>query len=156
MNAATKRNGRVTRTTHDRRETADPSGLRLVVKREGGVSLLPLDDVQCLEAEGNVVTVHAGARMHRIRVPLSQLLERLDGLGFIRIHRSTVVRLSEVVGIEKGAYRKAFVTLRSGQRFEIGRAEFNRLRAMWQPGLLDLAELSRTLHLVSAETLPGA
>jgi two-component system, LytTR family, response regulator len=160
MNTATKRKERLVRPSFERRTMLPgtpvvpaPSALRLVVKRDGGVSLLPVHEVECLEAEGNVVVVHTGTEKYRIRIPLSQLLDRLNGFGFIRIHRGTVVRLSAIVGIEKGAYRKAFAVLRSGQRLEIGRAEFNRLRALWQPGLLDLSEFSKTLHLVPAEPL---
>ena len=153
MNAATKRKDRVARAPHERRALHESveSNLRLVVKREGGVTLLPVADIECLEAEGNVVVVHTSQETYRIRIPLSQLLERLTGFGFIRIHRSTVVRLTAIVGIEKGAYRKAFATLRSGLSLEIGRAEFTRLSAMWQPGVLDLGELSQALHLVPVE-----
>ncbi|HET9455387.1 MAG TPA: LytTR family DNA-binding domain-containing protein [Gemmatimonadaceae bacterium] len=157
MNTATKRKDRLTRTSFGRRVMdSEASSLRLVVKREGGVSLLPVHEIDCLQADGNLVLVHAGADQYSIRIPLSQLLEKLNGFGFIRIHRSTVVRLSSIVGIEKGEYRKAFATLRSGLKLEIGRAEFNRLRALWQPGLLDLGALSATLHLVPDEALVGA
>lgn len=153
MNSAPKRKERLARTAIERRADPEAACLRLVVKREGGVSLLPVHEIDSLEAEGNVVVVRSAAETYRIRVPLSQLLEKLTGLGFIRIHRSTVVRLSSIVGIEKGAYRKAFALLRNGGRLEIGRAEFNRLRALWQPGLLDLGELSATLTLVPAEPI---
>lgn len=155
MNSAPKRKERVARASNERR-TGEAANLRMVVKREGGVTLLPVHEIDCLEAEGNVVVVRAAADTYRIRVPLSELLDRLTGLGFIRIHRSTVVRLASIVGIEKGAYRKAFALLRNGARLEIGRAEFNRLRALWQPGLIDLGELATTLRLVTVEPLPGA
>ena len=156
MNSAPKRRDRVARVTSEGRILAESANLRMVVKRDGGVSLLPVHEIDCLEAEGNVVVVHAAANTYRIRVPLSQLLDKLNGLGFIRIHRSTVVRLASIVGIEKGSYRKAFALLRNGARLEIGRAEFNRLRALWQPGLIDLGELATTLRLISVEPLPGA
>lgn len=156
MNSAPKRRDRAARVTNEGRILAESANLRMVVKRDGGVSLLPVHEIDCLEAEGNVVIVRAAADTYRIRVPLSQLLEKLNGLGFIRIHRSTVVRLASIVGIEKGTYRKAFALLRNGARLEIGRAEFNRLRALWQPGLIDLGELATTLRLVSVEPLPGA
>lgn len=156
MHSAPKRKDRVARAANEGRAIAEPANLRMVVKRDGGVSLLPIQEIDCLEAEGNVVIVRAAAETYRIRVPLSQLLEKLNGLGFIRIHRSTVVRLSSIVGIEKGTYRKAFALLRNGARLEIGRAEFHRLRALWQPGLIDLGELATTLRLVPVEPLPGA
>ena len=153
MNSAPKRKDRLTRPAIERRADSEAACLRLVVKREGGVSLLPVHEIDCLEADGNVVVVRTATDTYRIRVPLSQLLEKLTGFGFIRIHRSTVVRLSSITGIEKGAYRKAFALLRNGARLEIGRAEFNRLRTLWQPGLLDLGELCATLTLIPAEPI---
>lgn len=126
-------------------------GLRLVVKREGGVSLLRLTEIDCLEAQGNVVVVHTSSKeMHRIRTPLGTLFEALSDHGFLRIHRGAIVRAAAIVGVEKGRYRKAFAVLRSGTRLEIGRTEFQTLRALWQPGLLDLQELGRSLQLISA------
>ena len=128
------------------------SDLRLVVKRPGGVTLLRLDDIDCLEADGNVVVVHtAGNERHRIRETLTALLGRLTDHGFIRIHRGTAIRAAAIVAIEKGRYRKAFAVLRAGTRLEIGRAEFRTLKALWHPGLLDLRNLPGALHLVSTD-----
>jgi len=128
--------------------------LRLIVRTTGGVALLGVHDIDYLEADGNVVNVHAGSHVHRLRLPLSVLLERLVGFGFLRIHRGTVVRAASIKAIEKGRYRKAVALMRNGARLEIGRAEFNRLRALWQPGLLNLRELTETLHLLD-EVLAG-
>ena len=52
------------------------------------------------------------------------------------------------MGIEKGRYRKAFCVLRTAGRFEIGRVEFQRLRPLWQTGVLDLSALSAGLRLL--------
>lgn len=129
---------------------APSEGLRLVVKRDGGVTLLRLDEIDCFEAEGNVVIVRTAANeTHRIRAPLAMLLDGLSGHGFLRIHRGTVVRAGAIVGIEKGRYRKAFAVLRSGVQLEIGRSEFQALRALWRPGLLDLHDLGGSLQLIS-------
>ena len=133
-------------------ERAASDAIRIVVKREGGVTLLPLSDVECLEADGNVVVVHTAAgERHRIRESLSHMFEQLRGHGFIRVHRGTIVSVTAIVAIEKGRYRKAYCVLRNGGRFEIGRIEFHRLRPLWQTGVLDLHALSAGLTLV-----PGA
>jgi DNA-binding LytR/AlgR family response regulator len=125
-------------------------GMRVVVKTTGGVALLPLTDIECLEADGNVVVVHtvAGDR-HRIRESLSHMFDQLRGRGFLRVHRGTIVNTNAIVAIEKGRYRKAFCVLRNAGRFEIGRVEFQRLRPLWQTGVLDLNALSAGLTLVS-------
>jgi DNA-binding LytR/AlgR family response regulator len=135
------------------RAKAERSGndaIRIVIKTKDGVALLPLTEIECLEADGNVVVVHTvTGETHRIRESLSHMFDQLRGRGFIRVHRSTVVNASAIVGIEKGRYRKAFCLLRGAGRFEIGRIEFQRLRPLWQTGVLDLNALTAGLTLVS-------
>jgi DNA-binding LytR/AlgR family response regulator len=132
----------------DPRATAAQS-IRIVVKQAGGVALLPLQDIECLEADGNVVVVHTvDGEKHRIRESLSNMFDQLNGHGFIRVHRGTIVSANAIVGIEKGRYRKAFCVLRNAGRFEIGRVEFQRLRPLWQTGVLDLSALSAGLRLL--------
>ena len=131
----------------DARTVSD--SIRIVVKQAGGVALIPLGDIECLEADGNVVVVHtADGQKHRIRESLSHMFDQLQGHGFIRVHRGTVVSAAAIVAIEKGRYRKAFCILRYAGRFEIGRVEFQRLRPLWQTGVLDLSALSAGLRLL--------
>lgn len=133
-----------------RGERSTQDGVRIVVKTPTGVALLPLTDIECLEAEGNLVVVHTvtGDR-HRIRESLSHMFDQLRGRGFIRVHRGTIVSANAIVGVEKGRYRKAYCVLRNAGRFEIGRVEFQRLRPLWQTGVLDLNALSAGLTLVA-------
>lgn len=146
---ASVRRASVPRRMADEAGNAASEALRLVVKNEGGVTLLRLTEIDCFEAEGNVVKVTSTNGTHRIREPLSKLLEQLDGHGFVRIHRGAIVRTAAIVAVEKGRYRKAFAVLRGGARLEIGRAEFSKLRPLWQPGLLDLRELGGNLLVLS-------
>src|SRR5687768_15653550 len=129
------------------RLTATTDAMRLVVKTEGGVKLLPLTEIESFTADGNVVVVNATSGTYRLRESLANIADTLKGLGFLRVHRSTIVRATAIAAIEKGRYRKAFAVLRSGAKFEIGRLEFQRLRPLWQPGLLDLSGLTAGLQL---------
>ena len=134
-------------------ERLPAASIRVVVRKPGGVILLPLADVESFEADGNTVVVHAASgEQHRIRESLSHVFESLQNFGFIKVHRGAVVSAAAIVGIEKGRYRKAFCVLRSGKRFEIGRVEFHRLRALWQAGVLDLNSLSSGLTLLPPTT----
>lgn len=144
---ATKAGGPAPRS---RPERPGNEGIRVVVKTAAGVALLPLSDIECLEADGNAVVVHTVAGdQHRIRESLSHMFDQLRGRGFIRVHRGTIVNSNAIVAIEKGRYRKAFCVLRNAGRFEIGRVEFHRLRPLWQTGVLDLNALSAGLMLLS-------
>lgn len=130
----------------------DLGDIRLVLKTESGVRLLRLDEIECLEADGNVVVVHtADGQHHRIRFTLTRLFDDLRGRGFLRVRRGAIARAGAIVAVEKGRFRKAHAILRSGLRLEIGRAEFHKLRALWTPGLLDLDALTTGLYLVPDE-----
>jgi DNA-binding LytR/AlgR family response regulator len=131
------------------RQATTGDAVRLVVKTEGGVTLLPLTEIESLTADGNVVVVNAVGGTYRLRESLASLSETLKGYGFLRIHRGTVVRATAITAVEKGRYRKAFAVLRSGAKFEIGRLEFQRLRPLWQPGLLDLWGVTAGLQLIT-------
>jgi DNA-binding LytR/AlgR family response regulator len=157
MRSATTRKVQVKdRPSSERRAVAEAyavgaTSLRLVVKKAGGTMLLPISEIDALEAEGNVVVVRTLDGTYRIRQPLSTLFEQLRDFGFIRVNRGAVARTGAIVSVDKGEFRKAHVVLRGGVRIEIGRTEFNRLRALWQPGLMDLQQLSETLRLIKAE-----
>ena len=133
------------------RQSSGTDAVRLVVKTEGGVSLLPLNEIESLTADGNVVVVNAASGTYRLRESLAGLADSLKGFGFLRVHRGTIVRAGAIASIEKGRYRKAFAVLRSGVKFEIGRLEFQRLRPLWQPGLLDLGSVTSGLQLLGGE-----
>lgn len=131
------------------RQTPNTEAMRLVVKTETGVTLLPLHEIESLTADGNVVVVNAVNGTYRLRESLAKLGGALKGFGFLRVHRGTIVRANAIATVEKGRYRKAFAVLRSGARFEIGRLEFQRLRPLWQPGLLDLQGVTAGLQLLT-------
>jgi DNA-binding LytR/AlgR family response regulator len=133
------------------RHTSNPDAMRLVVKTEGGVTLLPLTEIESLTADGNVVVVTAATGTYKLRESLASLAESLKGFGFLRIHRGTVVRATAIAAVEKGRYRKAFAVLRSGAKHEIGRLEFQRLRPLWQPGVLDLLGMTAGLQLLTPD-----
>jgi DNA-binding LytR/AlgR family response regulator len=110
-----------------------------------------LNEIESLTADGNVVVVSAATGTYKLRESLASLGESLKSFGFLRIHRGTIVRATAIAAVEKGRYRKAFAVLRSGAKFEIGRLEFQRLRPLWQPGVLDLLGMTAGLQLMTPE-----
>ena len=52
--------------------------------------------VRYVEAQGDYARLHTSEGSHLIRVPLSTLEERWGAMGFVRIHRSTLVALQHV------------------------------------------------------------
>jgi len=74
------------------------------LNEKGRVTVIKLTDIIRLEAADNYVVIHTAQQQHMMRQTLSGLQERL-GNGFVRCHRSHIVRLdqiTQVVPAQKG------------------------------------------------------
>ena len=102
---------------------------RIPVKTNGRIVLIEIDDVDAFEAEGNYVRVIVGDRSHLIRESIGALEAKLDPARFLRIHRSTIIRLDRIAQLEplfQGEYR---ITLRGGLQVRSSRRHRARLHA---------------------------
>ncbi|WP_224367934.1 LytR/AlgR family response regulator transcription factor [Hyalangium versicolor] len=92
---------------------------RLVVKTADRVELVPVEQIDWCEAEGNYVVLHVGAKSPMIRETLAQVEQWLDPRRFVRIHRSTLVNLDRVRHLEPGIDRGHVVVLVDGTRLRL-------------------------------------
>lgn len=96
---------------------------RLVVRSPGRLLFLDVSDIDWIEAANYYACLHAGGDTHIIRRTLSELERDLGEDKFIRIHRSIIVNLDRVLGLELqsgGEYEvilKTKVRLRLSRRF---------------------------------------
>ena len=94
---------------------------RLVVKEQGQVLFLDVADVDWVEAAGYYACLHVGSATHVIRRALSELEKDLGEEKFVRIHRSFIVNLERVRGLELQAGGEHEVVLRAGVRLRLSR-----------------------------------
>ena len=73
---------------------------RLVVKERGQVLFLNVADVDWIEAAGYYACLHVGSDTHVVRRSLLELERDLGDERFIRIHRSIIVNLDRIRGLE--------------------------------------------------------
>ena len=96
---------------------------RIVVKSRGEVLFLNVADIDWIEAVGYYACLHVGRDTHLLRRTLLELVRDLDEDKFMRIHRSTIVNLDRIHGLELqigGDYEvvlKSKVRLRLSRRF---------------------------------------
>ena len=102
---------------------------RLVVERRGRLVVIPLARVRWLESEGNYVRVHAIDGTYLMRATLRLLESRLDPARFARSHRSTIVALEHVAGLEPGAHGDGTLLLEDGTALPASRTRTRLLRA---------------------------
>lgn len=106
---------------------------RIVVRSGGRILILRVEDIDWLEAASNYVRIHASGRQYLLRETMSNLEARLDPARFVRIHRSTMVRLDRIRELEPLFQGDYVLILEDGTRLTSSRGYRDRLQAMLQP-----------------------
>jgi two-component system LytT family response regulator len=105
------------------RDVSLPSKIagRFAVKKRHEISFIDSVAIDWIEAVGDYSALHVGGRTHLLREPITTLLPSLDPYDFIRIHRSTVVRIDRIVHVEPLSNRDCRITLRTGKCLRVSR-----------------------------------
>jgi two-component system, LytTR family, response regulator len=99
---------------------------RLAVRSPGRLLFLNVPDIDWIEAASYYACLHVGRDTHIIRRTLSEL-ERDLGEGFIRIHRSIIVNVDRIQGLELQQGGDYEVLLKSNIRLRLSRRYRKRL-----------------------------
>jgi two-component system, LytTR family, response regulator len=94
---------------------------RLVIKTEGRVFFLDIDDIHCIESEGNYVRVYNGKKTYLLRETISGLEAQLDPKKFLRIHRSSMVRIDKIKELQPWFHGEYHVLLENGKQLTLSR-----------------------------------
>ena len=94
----------------------------LAIKDGKRTVLLPVSDIEWIEASDYYARVHAGGASHLIRESLRSLARSLDPEVFVRVHRSAIVNRERVTALETLPSGDAVAVLQSGQRVRVSRA----------------------------------
>jgi two-component system LytT family response regulator len=105
-----------------RRAGPPGSGRRTLVIKEGRRTVLvPVDDIDWIEATDYYVKVHAAGKSHLLRESLRSLEKTLDSGRFVRVHRSAIVNRDRVAALEAHQSGDAVAVLSSGVRVRVSR-----------------------------------
>lgn len=83
--------------------------------------IVPLADVDRIEADRNYILLYAGRTVRRLRGSLAEFATQLDPAHFARIGRGTVVNLERITHLEPVGHGDYVVTLRDGTRVRLSR-----------------------------------
>ena len=106
---------------------------RLVVKSHGRVTFLNVADIHWIEAAGYYACLHLGSETHILRRSLLELERDLGDDEFVRIHRSIIVRLDQIHGLELQADGDYEVVLKSKVRLRLSRRYRKRIQDRLTP-----------------------
>lgn len=106
-----------------------PHATRFQVRLGHRVRLVRADQIDWIEAQGDYAGLHANGELHLLRESLQRLARRLDPSQFLRIHRSTIVRLDRVAEMQALSNRDHLVRLHDGTVLRASRTYVDALRA---------------------------
>jgi len=112
---------------------ARPPGqfLERVVVRDGSkVDIIPCDQLDYIEAQDDYVLLHAQGKRRLKQQTIAALEAALDPSRFVRIHRSYIVNLERIAGIEPYSKDSRVALLSGGGRLPVSRAGYARLKAL--------------------------
>ncbi|MBI2427980.1 MAG: response regulator transcription factor [Ignavibacteriales bacterium] len=69
---------------------------RIIVKTNGRIIFLRVDEIDWMEAAGNYIKLHVGNEAHLVRETMNNIEKQLNREKFVRIHRSTIVNIDRL------------------------------------------------------------
>jgi two-component system, LytTR family, response regulator len=103
---------------------------RLLVREGERVHVVPVAEIDYLEARGDGVVIRVGEQRLRKAITLGELEEGLDPRRFLRVHRSFILHLERLSGLELYAKDSRVAILADGTRIPVSRAGYARLRQL--------------------------
>jgi two-component system LytT family response regulator len=103
----------------------------LILRVDGAVRVLALDDVAWIETEGNYLRFHAGPSSLLARGSAALLEAQLDPRHFARIHRRYFVNVRRIHEIRPLPSGDATVHLRDGARLRLARSHRERFFSLF-------------------------
>jgi len=101
---------------------------RLVVRVKNDIKIIPIAEVIYFEAEDDYVTIHTPSGKYLKKMTMKTLEESLDPEKFARVHRSFIINLNGITGIEPYERDTYLVKLRAGEQIPVSKTGYSRLR----------------------------
>ena len=93
----------------------------IVVTTPRGAVVVPLREIDWIEAADNYARIWTTGRSYLLRESLAQLEERIGANGFVRAHRRALVRVDAIQRLTTTDAGDAVALLRSGARIPVSR-----------------------------------
>jgi two-component system LytT family response regulator len=91
------------------------------------IVIVPVKDVDWIEANGDYVTLHAGGKSHLLRQTMGSIEGKLDPKRFLRIHRSAIVHAMKIREVVSLGNREFMIRLGNGTEIKASRRYSERI-----------------------------
>lgn len=113
----------------------DEDESRIWVRKGAETVRIDARDIDWVGAEGEYVRFHVGKDSYLERSSLQSVVGALEGLGFVRVHRSAIVNGRKIAAVERGLWGRPMLRLRSGAKIPVGKKYREAVRALMEEGI---------------------
>ena len=103
---------------------------RVVVKTGNKVKIIPIHEIQYLEADDDFVKIITAEGTFLKNKTMTFYEQTLDGNQFVRVHRSYIVHISQITKIEPYQKETHLAILRNGQQIPISKTGYAKLKVI--------------------------
>ncbi len=94
---------------------------RITIKARGTIYFVKVEDIDWIEAAGDYVSIHVAGKTHLLRETMAGMVKKLDPRDFVRIHRSSIVRVDRVKEIKPYFHGDYIIYLLDGTELRLSR-----------------------------------
>jgi DNA-binding LytR/AlgR family response regulator len=106
--------------------------VRIGIKVNAGILLIDAMDIIAVEARGRSVLLRRTSGSHMLQETLSTIAEKLERLGFVRIHRSVLVNAALVEEIQPRPTGAYLLRVKGGNQYSVTRTYKKNLQTLSQ------------------------
>ncbi len=101
---------------------------RIVVRDRNQIQTIAVDSIDFIEAQDDYIVIHADGKSTMKTQTLGDIEKQLDPDRFVRVHRSYLINIDKMTGIERVSKDSLNALLRSGDKVPVSRSGQDRLR----------------------------
>ena len=94
---------------------------RIMIKERGSMFFIKVEDIDWVEAAGDYVSIHAGSKSHLLRETMSGLMKKLHPRKFVRVHRSSIVKVDSIRELKPYFHGDYIIILKNGKELKLSR-----------------------------------
>jgi len=101
---------------------------RIVVKIGNKIKIIPEQDILYVEADGDYVMIYTPEGRYLKNKTMQYFENTLDAKKFLRVHRSSIIQLAQIVRLEPYEKDSHIAILKSGAQIPVSRSGYAKLR----------------------------
>lgn len=101
---------------------------KLSIKDGDEVQMVPMVDIDWVDAAGDYMCVHAAGVTHIMRITMKQLAALLNPAVFLRVHRSTIVNVNRIRSAQSLINGEFLLTLDNDSQLKVSRSHRDKIK----------------------------